>query len=1241
MQKKFYLLLALALAFTTNLSAQISAGSIQGEVVDKDTGEPLPFVQVVVMLNGNIVTGGSTDIDGKYNIKPVDPGTYDLQFRYVGYTDLNVNGIPVSSGKIAFAGTAKMSTSVELGVVEVVDFKVPLIDKDGGASGGTVTRDEIEKMPGRSALGIATTVAGVSTAGTGGGISIRGARTGSTWVYIDGIKVRGSTSLPKSAIEEISVITGGVPANIGDVTGGVINISLRNSSSIFTGGLEVITSGFKSGDKAVGLDTFGYNLVEGSLSGPLLFKKDADGNPERPILGFFVSANYTDIIDNNPAFGGNYRMKEDARQELLLNPLRLNEQADGSVNGAVYNADFLGADRFEKVKTNLNNRGRGANIVAKIDVNTSPNVTLTFGGTAAYNRSHNFSYGNMLMNWENNSLTTELDWRAYVKFAQRFKNAEDESASSALKNVFYSVMVDYSRTYDRNEDDTHKDELFKYGHIGYFDIWRGNTYEFTGTYFKQNGTQDMHVDYLPSPYNPDLAAMTSQYFGLFGQNQDIIDQLSTDPTDVIIDGQTAFLVAIDPYSSFTQIQGGNGLINGSSPSGTYGLWTYLGTQSNNYSVNNTGQFRVTAAGSADIGDHAIQLGFEYEQRRDAGFAISPVGLWGLARLYANSHTQELDLTDSTEIINGTWSYYYFDQLVGDGQFEFDYNLRTALGLDPNGNDFINIDNYDPEVFSLDMFGAEDLLNSGNNIVAYFGYDHHGNKQSRRPSIEDFFTEQYQLGDKYYYTRPMGAFEPIYTSGYVMDKFAFDDLIVNLGVRIDRFDANQPVPKDPYVINEAFTAGEVSNLSGLAVTHPSNIGNDFVVYVNDLDQPTAITGYRDGDIWYNAFGQEISNPDLIASGGKVNPYLKNDPDAPLNSGAFTDYEPSVIIMPRIAFSFPISDEALFFAHYDILTQRPTSANRFNPIDYLYMEGRNVQLSNPALKPEKTVDYALGFQQILSRTSSLKIEAFYREMRDMIQSRSFNGAYPSTYRAFGNLDFGTVKGLTLTYDLRRTGNIWIKTSYTMQFADGTGSTNQTALALINSGLPNLRTISPLNYDQRHRIVTTLDYRFGGGKDFTGPALLRPVLENTGVNFIANLGSGTPYTASVIPTPIDGSVSPSTEGSINGSRLPWQFTLDLNLDRNFLLKFGGEGDEAKTANLNIYLWISNLLNTQNIVSVYRFTGTPDDDGYLAAAQYQPQINTQNDPQAYRNYYSMNVDNPYNLGAPRTIRLGLRFDF
>jgi outer membrane receptor protein involved in Fe transport len=91
--------------------------------------------------------------------------------------------------------------------------------------------------------------------------------------------------------------------------------------------------------------------------------------------------------------------------------------------------------------------------------------------------------------------------------------------------------------------------------------------------------------------------------------------------------------------------------------------------------------------------------------------------------------------------------------------------------------------------------------------------HHGNKlKGKKPTVDDFFSETYQVGNIFTTSRPIGAFEPIYTSGYVMDKFAFDDLIFNVGIRVDRYDANQPVLKDPFVVSEAYSAGQKLLLS---------------------------------------------------------------------------------------------------------------------------------------------------------------------------------------------------------------------------------------------------------------------------------------------------------------------------------------------------------------------------------------------------------------------------------------------
>ena len=56
-------------------------------------------------------------------------------------------------------------------------------------------------------------------------------------------------------------------------------------------------------------------------------------------------------------------------------------------------------------------------------------------------------------------------------------------------------------------------------------------------------------------------------------------------------------------------------------------------------------------------------------------------------------------------------------------------------------------------------------------------------------------------------------EPIY-AGYIQDKFAFDDLIFSIGLRVDRYDANQSVLADEYCLYDAYTASSnVALLSG--------------------------------------------------------------------------------------------------------------------------------------------------------------------------------------------------------------------------------------------------------------------------------------------------------------------------------------------------------------------------------------------------------------------------------------------
>ena len=236
------------------------------------------------------------------------------------------------------------------------------------------------------------------------------------------------------------------------------------------------------------------------------------------------------------------------------------------------------------------------------------------------------------------------------------------------------------------------------------------------------------------------------------------------------------------------------------------------------------------------------------------------------------------------------------------------------------------------------------------------------------------------------------------------------------------------------------------------------------------------------------------------------------------------------------------------------------------------------------------------------------------------------------------------MTVAYDLRRTGNMSMRASYTLQFADGTGSNPYAAQNLIASDQPNLRTIYPYTYDQRHQIITALDYRYGSGSSYDGPRIAgKEIFKNTGLNLVANFASGMPYSrqqritgAALISNPV-----PILEGEPLGSRKPWNFRGDLQIDRNISLEFGKVNSKKKTANLNVYLLMTNVFNTLNITNVYRATGNAGDDGYLNAARFQTSISTQNNEEVFRYYYAMKANNPYNFGIPRRIRLGVKLDF
>ena len=1242
MIKRLLTLISLIIATSSFVFSQ--QGTLKGKIFDKSTKEPLAFASIIIESGGRQFAGTQSDENGEYLIKPITPGKYDIKATYMGYHSFNLTGIIILADGIRFLDIEMNSLNIELKEVEI-KWKPPLIDKGTITSGTTMTSDEIEKLPTRSAQGAAIMVGGVSTDENGNMEGIRGQRSSGTAMYVDGIRVTSIGGLPQSALDQVQVIIGGTPAQYGDVTGGVISVTTKGPTRQFGAGMQYETS-----------ELFGhqhYNLLGFSIMGPLIADKDKTKNSA--MVGFFLAGELSSSMAGKTALD-EYTVNDELKNKLKETPLR----PSGTGAGTFLNSEFITKDDLVKIKEKPYSLGQGIDLSGKLDVRVLKNVILTWGGNFSYGNSLGYSRANSLLNSENNGRSLGYNYRFFWKGTQVFPN--DKGSKSALKNVYYSVQVDYSAAKSVSEDATHQDDLFKYGYLGKFTTYRQTSYDKSGYDpnaispegvhgvhgWIHNGYADTLFDFQQADFNRTTGNYTAQYYNLFPKNS-------------------------GAYRNYTNVQENGGLLNGSDPPSVYGLWSNTGSRVGSYGFSTSSQTSLSATASADIKNHNIQFGFEVRMNTYRSHSIAASGLWNLMRQIVNKHIIQLDKDfPQVSMVDGHYQVDYYRKYNSSEQSFFDKNLRNSIGLsdsysNPADSNFtawkqayIDIDSYDMNNHTInyygydgkmhtvslnqdlttDWFSADDLINSGHSYVGYYGYEYNGKKLNGNPTLDDFFTKKDANGN---FTREIAPYQPIYVAGYIQDKFSFNDLLFNIGLRVDRIDLNQKVLKDPYLFYDTKTVKDVHDDWAKI---PSNMGDDYVVYVDNFDKPQTIMGFRNGDTWYNSKGTEISDPTELESAKGIQPYLVDPTQQELNSSAFKDYKPQITYQPRIAFGFPISDEARFFAHYDILCKRPTDGTQLDLLSYLFIENAGTSvINNPNLKPEKTINYELGFEQKLSNVSSLKLSAYYSEMRDQVQSFRYYEAYPKTYISYNNIDFGTVKGFNITYDLRRTNNVWVKASYDLRFADGTGSDAGESMGLVASGQPNLRTTHPLSYDKRHDFKLTMDYRFAEGKDYNGPVIKRRVkgsdekqsillLQNTGINVQFRGGSGSPYTARSI-------VGNTIKGSLYGSRLPWQFVIDARIDKDFKLKIkSNKTNKEKFVSCNAYVTILNVLDSKNIIGVYSTTGNPDDNGYLSAIQNQNTIRATTNEQSYRDLYSLYINNPGNYMLPRRVRIGLQFN-
>ena len=1248
-------LLTIGLLLMANIV--LAQGTIKGTIIDPKTKEPVPFANVVAKQDGKQIKGTQTDMEGNFTIRPLPVGQYDIQASCVGYNTYTREGFTVKASGISLCNIELSQASKTLETVEIKESKNPIIDIGSAETGQRMSADDIAHMPGTSVESIVAAVGGVGY-NDGGTSTARGEEGMVTMT--GGVRKRTGVNVPKEAIAEIQVILGGTPASIGEAIGGTQIITLKPPTSQFHGSIRYDAL----------LDYRMYNRLQVWLTGPALTKdiKDENGvkTGDQTLVGFRLTLQGT--YQNNGLYrpkGYRYRVVNDALvRQLEQSPISY-DPVTGSVNYAaetgIYASDFVEIKNLTKADFGgdasrvPNMRTYVLNTQLAFDVRFTDYATLTVTGDFDYQYAPQVSLMPLNMTRSANSVYKYVNWDVMVDFTQRFPDNDTPAADNtdgsskegkAVKDVKYNITAMFNRARGKSYNEVYGgsiNDIFKYGFNGSVETQQVRSYELVPSFnyngisrtaYVQNSWRDM-IDW--STYQPYAGNQILANYNL---------QLLSIPE---ISG---LLTNIDNLRAF------KGLANGDSPSSVYGLMYNVGYQDGSYSYSQSDYIYLSAKASAEIKGHAIELGFQYDRIDQSSYAIAGRSLWTLMRNNANAHISQMDLSNPHYRWEGTTLYVDYDRLVNyAGQTYFDRALRDYLighGYDNiNSQSWIDVDRYNPELYvkagGMDMFSSDELFNNGSEVVSYYGYDHAGHKyNSSNWSLSDF----YHPSDPKY--RHIPAYTPTYYAGYIQDQFYFQDLIFNVGVRVDFFDGNQYVLKDPYLLYESHT---VRDLRDGSAPYQGSIyagaGDDWVVYVDaaDADEPT-IYGYRNGSIWYDANGVELSSPSSLAGkSGKPTPYRTVRGQKALTENvpgeeAFEDYKTQVVVMPRIAFSFPVGENSQFKANYDIIARRPSGNWRADYLSYLYMTQKNY-FNNPNLMPEKITNYELGFQQALNKTSAISISAYYKETRDLIQIVQYAGADPNqNYYSYDNIDFKTTKGLTIGYDLRQSKNIRVAANYTLQYAEGTGLSSTTMTELIKEGYTTLKMLNPIADDRRHEFKLNVDYRLYGGSKYNGPTIDRvvkdketgeertesiKVLENFGVNFVAVAQSGRPYTKQ------HSHMQSTIVGSYYGARLPWGFYFDMIIDKSFPIKVG-----KRPTNLTVSLTINNLFNIRNTTSVFPVTGNTEDDGYLTDPETQTIINGYLDPVSYRDIYSISlVNNYWRYSSPRTFRLSLAYSF
>jgi hypothetical protein len=236
---RFTLALALALALPASLLAQGVTGTVTGTV--KSQGQGLPDVAVKftspALQGERVFTTGS---NGDYVARGLPPGSYNVEFSLQGMATVR------KTATVDLSGTTRLDADMEITTAQEAirvtgELPTPIATTQLGAN---YKSEDIDKLPiGRTLAAIAAQAPGLNVSSTFnvGQLRIGGALGYDNVFLVDGTDVNdnlfgtANNLFIEDAVAETTVLTGGIPAEYGRFTGGVVNAITKSGGNKFSG----------------------------------------------------------------------------------------------------------------------------------------------------------------------------------------------------------------------------------------------------------------------------------------------------------------------------------------------------------------------------------------------------------------------------------------------------------------------------------------------------------------------------------------------------------------------------------------------------------------------------------------------------------------------------------------------------------------------------------------------------------------------------------------------------------------------------------------------------------------------------------------------------------------------------------------------------------------------------------------------------------------------------------------------